>query len=109
MANAKAMLDEQYPAPPQPKSDDNNYAVGKIRAHKVVIACLPTGRAGTTSAAVVATQMLSTFTGIRFGLMVGVGGGVPSEEMMFGWVMLSSASLQTRSGESYSMTMEKLC
>ena len=80
MANAKAMLDEQYPAPPQPKSDDNNYAVGKIGAHKVVIACLPTGRAGTTSAAVVATQMLSTFTGIRFGLMVGVGGGVPSEE-----------------------------
>ncbi|KAK3178100.1 hypothetical protein OEA41_000233 [Lepraria neglecta] len=41
---------------------------------------LRTGRAGTTSAAVVATQILSTFTGIRFGLMVGVGGGVPSEE-----------------------------
>lgn len=80
MATAKAKLDKQYSAPPQPKSHYNNYVVGKTGAHKVVIACLPAGRAGTTSAAVVATQILSIFTGTRFGLMVGVGGDVPSEK-----------------------------
>jgi hypothetical protein len=40
----------------------------------------PSGVTGTISAASVATQMLSTFTGLRFGLMVGIGGGVPSEK-----------------------------
>ena len=32
------------------------------------------------SAAKVATQVLSSFKWLRFGLMVGIGGGVPSEE-----------------------------
>jgi nucleoside phosphorylase len=40
----------------------------------------PAGVTGTISAARVATQMLSTFTKLRFGLMVGTRGGVPSEE-----------------------------
>lgn len=35
---------------------------------------------GTISAASIAVQMQSTFTELRFGLMVGIGGGVPSEE-----------------------------
>lgn len=43
----------------------------------VVIACLPSGLYGTTSAATIASQILSTFGSIRFGLMVGVGGGAP--------------------------------
>jgi nucleoside phosphorylase len=46
----------------------------------VVIAGLPFGVMGVTSAARVAEQMRPTFTSIRFGLMVGIGGGVPSEE-----------------------------
>jgi len=44
----------------------------------VVMACLPAGVYGTVSAATVATNMLRTFTGIRFGLMVGIGGGIPN-------------------------------
>ncbi|ORY18335.1 nucleoside phosphorylase domain-containing protein [Clohesyomyces aquaticus] len=43
-----------------------------------LIVCLPAGRIGNNPAAVVATQMKATFKGIRFGLMVGIGGGVPS-------------------------------
>jgi hypothetical protein len=34
----------------------------------------------TNSAAAVAVQMKSAFQPVRFGLMVGIGGGVPSEE-----------------------------
>jgi hypothetical protein len=42
------------------------------------MACLPAGMYGTNSAATVANNMLRTFTGIRFGLMVGIGGGIPN-------------------------------
>jgi hypothetical protein len=42
------------------------------------MACLPAGMYGTNSAATVANNMLRTFTGIPFGLMVGIGGGIPN-------------------------------
>ena len=80
MAVAKAMLDEIHSDLPTSSSDQNTYVLGRIRAHNVVIACLPSGVYGTTSAAAVAIQMLSTFRSIRFGLMVGIGGGVPSKD-----------------------------
>ena len=80
MAAARGMLDEPHDTLPSRPQDNNNYSFGRIGDHNVVIACLPSGVTGTISAARVATQMLSTFAGLRFGLMVGVGGGVPSEE-----------------------------
>jgi nucleoside phosphorylase len=80
MAVAKAMLDEIHPDLPTSSNDQNTYILGRIRAHNVVIACLPSGVYGTTSAATVAIQMLSTFKSIRFGLMVGIGGGVPRKD-----------------------------
>jgi hypothetical protein len=40
---------------------------------------LPAGVTGTISAAKLAIQTLVTFLTLRFGLMVGIGGGVPSE------------------------------
>jgi len=79
MAAARAMLDETHPDLPTSSSDQNTYLLGRIRAHHVVIACLPSGVYGTTSAATVASQMLFTFQSIRFGLMVGIGGGAPRE------------------------------
>src|SRR6185437_4265232 len=51
-----------------------------IGKHNVVIAVLPDGEYGTTSAAVVARDMLHSFPNIRIGLMVGIGGGVPSSK-----------------------------
>lgn len=80
MAAAKAMLDEIHADLPVLQNDHNTYIFGKISAHNIVIACLPAGVYGTTSAATVATQMLSSFKSIRFGLMVGIGGGAPSRE-----------------------------
>ena len=77
MVAARAMLDEIHGQPQEQDSSDlNNYCLGRIQRHNVVIACLPDY--GTTTAAVVAEQMLHTFKEIRFSLMVGIGGGVPS-------------------------------
>ncbi|UKZ79450.1 hypothetical protein TrVFT333_007205 [Trichoderma virens FT-333] len=74
---ATAMLDQRHGALPKHANDSNTYTLGSIGKHNVVIACLPKGHIGNTSAATVATQMVSTFTSIRFGLVVGIGGGIP--------------------------------
>lgn len=78
MAAAKLMLDAIHPSLPQPSADNNTYVLGNIGHHNIVIACLPSGAYGNISAATVAMQLLSSFHSIKFGLMVGIGGGVPS-------------------------------
>ncbi|EPS45333.1 hypothetical protein H072_698 [Dactylellina haptotyla CBS 200.50] len=79
MAALSAMLDEVHQKPEwQYSHDNNNYKLGKIGSHNVAIVCLPAGVYGTTSATKIATQMLSSFPSIKFALMVGIGGGVPS-------------------------------
>lgn len=76
---ARAMLDEKHEElKSQVPQDNNSYVLGRIHDHNVVLACLPAGVYGTVSAATVATNMLRTFTGMRFGLMVGIGGGIPN-------------------------------
>ncbi|OHW99045.1 ankryin repeat protein [Colletotrichum incanum] len=78
---AQAFLDERHERPARlAPSDSNNYALGKLSGHNVVIAVLPHGEYGTTSAAVVARDMLHSFPNIRLGLMVGIGGGAPSQK-----------------------------
>jgi nucleoside phosphorylase len=77
-AAATAMLEKTHPKLLQSAADDNAYTLGEVAGHNIVIACLPSGVYGTTSAATVAAQMRSTFPSVRFGLMVGIGGGVPS-------------------------------
>ena len=92
------MLDECH-NPLQPNlGDDNTYTLGRIGNHNVVLTCLPTGVPGTSSAAIVAHQMLWTFKGIVFGLMVGVGGGVPSKEndIRLGDIVVSKPTGQYR-------------
>jgi nucleoside phosphorylase len=81
LAAAQEMLDEEHEDLEQDENDSNLYSLGSISGHKVVLACLPAGQTGNNSAAAVVTQMKATFKGIRFGLMVGIGGGVPSEEV----------------------------
>ncbi|KAE8319492.1 nucleoside phosphorylase domain-containing protein [Aspergillus transmontanensis] len=73
-----AMLDEEHPTlPAADPQDANSYLLGQIGDHNVVIACLPPKTTGKVSAATVAKDMLRSFPAIRFGLMVGIGGGVP--------------------------------
>ena len=81
LAAAQEMLDEEHEDLEQDEKDGNLYSLGSIGGHNVVLACLPAGQTGIHSAAAVVMQMKATFKGIRFGLMVGIGGGVPSEEV----------------------------
>lgn len=75
------MLDEEHDDLNRDENDENIYSLGSIGGHNVVIVCLPAGRIGNNPAASVATQMRATFNKIRFGLMVGIGGGVPKADV----------------------------
>ncbi|KAF2396584.1 hypothetical protein EJ06DRAFT_569323 [Trichodelitschia bisporula] len=90
LAAAKQMLDEVHQSLPSNEADSNTYELGRIGGHNVVIACLPVGQMGTNAAASVATQMQLTFNSVRLGLMVGIGGGVPSTaDVRLGHVVVS--------------------
>lgn len=72
-------------------ADNNDYTLGRIGKHNVVLAVLPKGEYGTTSASSVAKDMLHTFPNIRVGLMVGIGGGVPTNhDIRLGDVVVSA-------------------
>lgn len=77
-AAVEAMLNERHEALDPKLGDTNSYTFGKIGKHNVVIACLPDGSQGTAAAATVAIHMTHSFP-IKLGLMVGIGGGVPSQ------------------------------
>jgi nucleoside phosphorylase len=79
VAAAKALLDEVHRPLQQPKTDHNVYTLGTVSGHNLVVACLPSGVYGMVSASTVVSHMVSTFPNIQFGLMVGIGGGVPSK------------------------------
>ncbi|KAJ5346808.1 uncharacterized protein N7506_000061, partial [Penicillium brevicompactum] len=91
--SAQVFLDEKHDKPRfVSPNDTNDYALGKMGEHNVVIAVLPDGEYGTASAASVATNMLNSFHNVRIGLMVGIGGGVPSEshDIRLGDVVVSA-------------------
>ncbi len=77
LAPVKAMLDQPHPSLPTQRGQ-NSYTLGEIAGHNIVIAVLP--EIGTNSAATVATQLLNDFPSIRFGLLVGIGGGIPDQD-----------------------------
>ncbi|KAJ0386744.1 hypothetical protein COL922a_003675 [Colletotrichum nupharicola] len=72
---AMEMLDEEHPAIPKSSADHNIYSLRSINSHNVVIAGLH--QPGNCPAATVVAQMRMTFPNLRFGLLVGIGGGVP--------------------------------
>ncbi|PTB64492.1 purine and uridine phosphorylase, partial [Trichoderma citrinoviride] len=79
MAAARAMLDCVHKPLPMGAKDSNAYILGSIGPHNIVMACLPVGQYGTNNAANVASNMNRSFPSIRIRLMVGIGGGVPSQ------------------------------
>jgi nucleoside phosphorylase len=96
LAAAQEMLEEEDDDPRQYSPNSDLYTFGRIGDHNLVLACLPAGQMGPQSAATVAARMTSKFTSIRFGLMVGIGGGVPSTEsdIRLGDVVISQPFLQ---------------
>ena len=94
MSAARCMLDEEHERLPKDKHDTNSYILGRLSGHNVVIASLPEGSQGTASAATVAAHLTRTFPAIELRLLVGIGGGVPSEknDIRLGDVVVSTPS-----------------
>jgi nucleoside phosphorylase len=75
---AMFMLDERHSGTFSGKvGDDNDYIPGTIGGHNVVIVGLPKKSIGNVSAATLVSQMRQSFPNLRYGLMVGIGAGVP--------------------------------
>jgi nucleoside phosphorylase len=78
---AQTFLDEKHEWPENISTNNNNdYTLGKIGRHNVVIAVLPDGEYGLATAASVARDMMHSFPNIRIGLIVGIAGGAPSKK-----------------------------
>ncbi|KAJ1708855.1 hypothetical protein NYO67_8959 [Aspergillus flavus] len=91
---ATAMLDKRHGDLSKPHSDSNTYTLGSIGKHNVVIACLPEGKYGTNAAANVVSLLAGTFPSVRSCLMVGIGGGIPSNKVRLGDVVVGSPTGQ---------------
>lgn len=90
---ARALLDVEHEGPDHVSVNDNNVdALGNMGGHNVVIAVMPMGEYGTDSAGRIARDMVHTFSNIRIGLLVGIGGGVPSQnhDIRLGDVVVST-------------------
>ncbi|KAH8656467.1 hypothetical protein BGZ61DRAFT_311573, partial [Ilyonectria robusta] len=100
MAAARAMLDEIHEDLPRYANDSNTYMLGSIKQHNIVIACLPTAQYGTNNAANVLTHLIRTFPSIHLGLMVGIGGGVPSmADIRLGDIVVGTRVMQCDLGK----------
>ncbi|KAH7311604.1 hypothetical protein B0I35DRAFT_452792 [Stachybotrys elegans] len=88
---AQLQLDEEHEGPRYVTTgDQNDYTLGKIGRHNVVIAVLPAGTYGLSSATGVVKDMLHSFPNVRTALMVGIGGGVPlKHDVRLGDVVVS--------------------
>ncbi|KAL3470282.1 purine and uridine phosphorylase [Aspergillus californicus] len=92
-AAAQEFLDEEHEAPDfVSPGDTNDYILGRIGKHNVVIAVLPDGEYGIAAAAAVVTNLQNSFPNVRIGTLVGIGGGVPSErhDIRLGDVVVSA-------------------
>ncbi|KAF3198293.1 hypothetical protein TWF679_002118 [Orbilia oligospora] len=100
LAAALAVLDEEHPKLQTSQYDNNIYHAGRIGEHNVIIA---SSGAGTVNAATVANQMRMSFHHLRFGLMVGIGGGIPSssKDIRLGDVAVSWPSRQYGGVDQY--------
>ncbi|KAL3482117.1 nucleoside phosphorylase domain-containing protein [Aspergillus californicus] len=92
-AAVEAMLDEIHDPLPTDR-DHSAYTFGRLGKHNVVVAVMP--HIGNNTAATTATQLLNDFPSLRFGLLVGIGGGVPgkdsADDVRLGDVVVSQAT-----------------
>ncbi|OJJ67288.1 hypothetical protein ASPBRDRAFT_135777, partial [Aspergillus brasiliensis CBS 101740] len=74
------------------RDDKNSYDIGRIGNHLVVMNCPASNINGQPHAGSIASDMRSTFPGIRFMLLVGTGGGAPShkQDVRLGDVVLGA-------------------
>jgi nucleoside phosphorylase len=93
LAAAKATLDRIHDNLPLGRNSDesNDYILGSLQGHNVVIACPKSGMCGKISLADVTTELHANYRSVRFSLIVGIAGGVPDskENIRLGDVVVS--------------------
>lgn len=76
---AYLMLDEVHDGITERSIGQNVlYTLGRIASHKVAIAGYPVGEVGLGVSGSMVTEVLRDFPNIEFGLLVGIGAGIPS-------------------------------
>ncbi|RSM04654.1 hypothetical protein CDV31_009979 [Fusarium ambrosium] len=106
---ARAMLDQEHERPShQHRNDENSYIMGNIKQHNIVMPVLP--EYGISSATSAVKSMISTFPKLRFILMVGIGGDVPSKrnDIRLGDVVVSEPDGQGGGVIQYDMGREEV-
>lgn len=76
----RALFDSRHKNLEVATQDINHYVLGHILQHNVVAACLPCGEYGINSAANVVSHMIRSFSSVKFCLLIGIEGGIPSEQ-----------------------------
>ncbi|OAP62831.1 hypothetical protein AYL99_02058 [Fonsecaea erecta] len=105
----RALLDSTHPMLQIVDQDSNHYALGRMAGHNVVAACLPSDDIGTNTAASVAAHMIRSFPAIKFCLVVGIGGGVPSadNDIRLGDLAVSTGVIQYDFGKAVQNSLFK--
>ena len=104
LAAARLVLDRIHTGHWADSTDGMHYTLGTIGSHNVVLGCLPAGETGIGAAATVATRMRGRFPNMQFGLMVGIGGGVPTKtDVRLGDVVVSQPVDNSASVVQYDM------
>ncbi|EWG54080.1 hypothetical protein FVEG_17240 [Fusarium verticillioides 7600] len=90
------------------ENDPNAYRLGRIGPHYVVINRPRFGRSGQLPASQIVNGMKSTFPGMRFWLLVGIGGGAPSQkaDIRLGDVVLGMSVLPYKKGKEKDNTFK---
>lgn len=90
LAASRLVLDERHEGHWADPTDGMQYTLGSIGSHNVVIGYLPAGEKGIGAAATIAVRMRVRFPNMKFGLMVGIGGGIPDKcDVRLGDVVVS--------------------
>ncbi|KAL5357315.1 purine and uridine phosphorylase [Aspergillus floccosus] len=92
----RALFDSDHPDLAKAGNDPNDYCLGRMKRFNVVAAGLPQDDHGTNSATNVASHLIRTFPRLKFCLVVGIGGGVPSaaSDIRLGDVVVGTGVIQ---------------
>jgi nucleoside phosphorylase len=116
LTTARLAFDEIHGIPQRiDRSDTNNYTLGTVAGHTVVAACLPAGSIGNNPAAALVGNIRASFPSLRFGILAGIGGGIPStaNDIRLGDVVVSQPTqdhggvIQVDNGKVYPNGFQK--
>lgn len=97
----RALFDSTHPELGKYGNDPNCYCLGRMKRFNVVAAGLPQDDHGTNSATNVASHLIRTFPRLKFCLVIGIGGGVPSaaSDIRLGDVVIGTGVIQVDKGK----------